>query len=357
MHPFLQKPKQLLILGLLWSPFCLWVGFLIRTLADTDWNHALTVSVPPMVLQLVVSLSTWYICKITLPRKWNLIRTIWLHTASAVILNGIWIVLIFFYTKILDSFSPDGVYYSLFAETLPLFLAVGGSLYFISIFAHYLLLAVERSRKTEQEILEQKLLTAGAELRALKATVYPHFLFNCLNMLGPLMRSSMDQAQSAVSRLSDFLLYSLRYGKRELVTVADEVEHIRNYLGIEAMRLGDRMMLDWEVDEKALAAPMLPLTLLPLAENAIKHGIAQCLEGGIMVISVNRVKNNIEIGISNSYEEPAYPVKGGGMGLENIRSRLDAFYGGKAGLTTRKNDNENLFKVTLFFPINIERKS
>jgi LytS/YehU family sensor histidine kinase len=229
---------------------------------------------------------------------------------------------------------------------------VGVSLYFIAILGNYLVLAIEKNRKTEQEVLKQKLLASQAELKALKATVHPHFLFNCLNLLGPLMRTSRTKAQTVISQLSDFLLYSLRYGKQELVTVQDELDHIKNYLGVESVRLGNRLKLQFDIDEKVLGTPVLPLTLLPLVENAIKHGIGQCIEGGTLSISIKKGSEDgdIHVEITNPYDQPSQPaaVRGEGLGLKTLKQRISAYYGARGRLVIWK-DNQT-FKTKLYFP-------
>ncbi len=305
-----------------------------------------------MAVELFICLATWYICKITSLKQWNLLRTIWSHIISAGILSAFWLLLIMLYTEILVVVFKTKAWQAFYRDAVPIFFAVGISLYFIAILGNYLMLAVEKNRKTEQEVLKQRLLASQAELKALKATVHPHFIFNCLNLLGPLMRTSTAKAQKIISQLSDFLLYSLRYGKQELVTIQDELDHVKNYLGIESVRLGSRLKLQFDIDEKVLGTPVLPLTLLPLVENAIKHGIGQCIEGGTLSISIKKVSDNgdIYVEITNPFDEPSQPaaVRGEGLGLKTLKQRISAYYGARGRLITWK-DNKR-FKVKLYFP-------
>lgn len=350
MHPFLRSAKQFLMVGLLWSPLCFWVIFLLKSMVDVTWWEATVWTLPPMGVELFICLSIWYLCRMTSLNNWYLVKTIWTHIMAALLLNGIWLILIMLYSNALDLVFKKETWGGRFDETVPVFFAVGLSLYFIAILTHYLVLVVEKNRKVEEEVLNQRLLAGRAELKALKATVHPHFLFNSLNLLGPLMRTSTAKAQRVVSQLSDFLLYSLRYGKRELVTVRDEVEHVENYLGIESVRLGDRLQLRFDIDETVLDADILPLTLLPLVENAIKHGIGHCLEGGTLSITINRVpeSGNIHISITNPYDEPSRPVRGEGLGLKTLKQRIAAYYGGRGQLRSWK--DELAFNVELELP-------
>lgn len=352
MHPLLRTPKQFLIVGLLWLPLCFWVVFLLNSLVNvTFWEASIWVALP-MAVELFICLSTWYICKITSLKQWNLLRTIWTHIISAGILSAFWLLLIMLYSEMLVLVFKTNAWQALYWDAVPLFFAVGVSLYFIAILGNYLVLAIEKNRKTEQEVLKQKLLASQAELKALKTTIHPHFLFNCLNLVGPLMRTSRTKAQTVVSQLSDFLLYSLRYGKQELVTVQDELDHIKNYLGIESVRLGNRLKLKFDIEKEVLDTRVLPLILLPLVENAIKHGIGQCIEGGTLSISIKKVSDDgdIHVEITNPYDQPSQPaaVRGEGLGLKTLKQRISAYYGARGRLVIWK-DNET-FKTKLYFP-------
>lgn len=350
MHPYLRSAKQFLMVGLLWSPLCFWMVFLLDSTVDVSWWEAALWALPPMGIEFLICLSTWYLCRMTALNNWYMVKIIWTHAAAALLLNGLWLLLIMLYSSALDLIFKKETWGARYMEALPIFFAVGLSLYFIAILAHYLVLAVEKNRKTEEEVLKQSLLTSRAELKALKATVHPHFLFNSLNLLGPLMRTSKEKAQTVISQLSDFLLYSLRYGKQELVTVRDELDHIRNYLGIEGVRLGDRLHLRFDIDESVLDVPILPLTLLPLVENAVKHGIGQCLEGGTVSIAIKNVpgNNSVNITITNPYDEPTRPVKGEGLGLKTLKQRIDTYHAGRGRLQSWK--DEHTFTVELEFP-------
>ena len=336
MHPLLRNPKQFLMAGLLWSPICLGVIILLNNLIDITWWDACLWAAPPMIIEFFICFSTWYICKMTSLYRWNPIKRIWAHIISTIILNGLWLFLIMLYSEMLDLVFKTDTWQGRYLEALPVFFAVGFSLYFIAILAHYLVLMVEKNRQAEQEVFKQKLLAGQAELKALKATVHPHFLFNCLNLLGPLVRTSTTKAQTVISQLSDFLLYSLKYGKQPLVTLQDELDHIKNYLGIESVRLDDRLKLHFDIDEQVLESKVLPLTLLPLVENAIKHGIGQMIEGGTLEISIKKNEDQIRVTITNPYEEPSHPVQGEGLGLETLKQRISAHYKHHGELTISK---------------------
>ena len=349
-HPFLRSPKQFLVTGLLWSPLCLWVIIIHKNLANVTWITSTVLVIPPMIIKLFISLSLWYICKTNKLERRFLFKLIAIHLLSLAVINALWLFFILIYSNMLDLVTNTDTWFNLFAHSLHIFLGVGVSLYFISVLAYYLVLANEKIRSTEQEILEQKLFASQAELNALKTTIHPHFFFNSLNMIGPLLRKSPHRAQTFINQLSDFLLYSLRYGKKPQVTVRDELDHISNYLAIEGERLGERLKVDLNVAQTVHEQPILPLTLLPLVENAIKHGIGQSLEGGTLSISINQDANDLVVEVQNPYEKPSHPTKGEGMGLETLKKRINVYYGPSGKLIIHKNDTT--FKVKLRIPIN-----
>jgi LytS/YehU family sensor histidine kinase len=318
------------------------------SLFNISWVDAALWSLPPMWIEFALLLSTWYICRMTVVYRWRFLKRISIHLVTAFLLTSIWILLIYFYGQVLDTLFEKTVWAPLFIDALPLFSAVSLSLYVAAVLIHYLVLAEEQFRLAEQELMNQKLLKGEAELRALKATVHPHFLFNSLNILGPLMRQSTDQAQTVVEQLSDFLVYSLKYGKQSQVTLGEEVTHIENYLAVEKARLGDRLEIQWHIDAGLNKVPMLPLTLLPLVENAVKHGIGQCLDGGTLSISLQPDGDYVRGIIGNPYEQPARPLRGEGMGIETLKQRFHTYYGKSGQIRTRKENN--MFYIDLRFP-------
>src|SRR6202007_707791 len=145
--------------------------------------------------------------------------------------------------------------------------------YFLSIALHYMFIAVQASRQSE-------ILTRDAELRALKAQINPHFLFNRLNSIAALAVSDGARAREMCIRLSDFLRNTLGLGERESVTWKDELELVRAYLDVEKVRFGSRLAVEMNVSGECAECQVPPLVLQPLIENAVKHGIATLVDGG-----------------------------------------------------------------------------
>jgi LytS/YehU family sensor histidine kinase len=225
---------------------------------------------------------------------------------------------------------------------------VGVSLYFITALIYYLLLEVEKKRAAEKELLQQRLLASQAQLNALKTTIHPHFLFNSLNMIAPLAKTAPEKVRPVINQLSSFLQYSLRYGQQEFVPVKEELEHVKDYLHIESLRLGNRLKIKYDIDTDVLDQQMIPMTLLPLVENAIKHGISQSMEGGVLTITLQKKSKRIHVEVENPYESHGNRLQGEGMGLETLKKRLEVMYSHEGRLHVEK--SRDLFRVVLSFP-------
>jgi sensor histidine kinase YesM len=321
-----------MLLGLLWSPFC----FAVIALASLSFGYTLTDStiliIPPMMFMLVISLSTWYLCKIRPIGGKRLVMTFVIHFFSAAIINLIWLFLMFLYSVLLDKTTKSEVWEFRFVEALPLWASVGITIYFLATMFHYLVIALENARQAEREVLEERLLASQAELRALKSSIHPHFLFNSLAALSAIITRKPKEAAEISKKLSAFFQYSLRHGKNEIVSLGEEVKHIESYLAIEQMRLGKRLKIKLHVEKGLKDCRILSLVLLPLVENSIKHGISESVEGGTLAIDISDVNGKIRIEITNPYDPISKARVGEGLGLRTLRERLRMQYGNRASV-------------------------
>jgi sensor histidine kinase YesM len=173
---------------------------------------------------------------------------------------------------------------------------------------------------------------ADARLAALQAQMNPHFLFNALNTIASLVRTDARAAEATTENLAAILRRTLDRSRSTLSTVEDEADYLRAYLAIEQERYGERLSVDWDVDPDTLPLRIPPMTLQPLAENALKHGIGGRLEGGRMRISARRVDGALRLEVQDDGAGFA-PDARDGTGLGNLRARLATLYGARASLT------------------------
>lgn len=183
-------------------------------------------------------------------------------------------------------------------------------------------------RDLESEQLRREKLQA--ELRFLRTQIQPHFLFNTLNNLYALTLKRSTAAADVVLKLSDMLEYMLYEGDAELVLLEKELQTLETYLELERLRYGDRLQLAYDVEGDISGCSVPPMLLLPLAENAFKHGISRQIESGSIAITVTVQDDGVEVLIDNSVpdaDSETAPPPESGIGLHNVRRRLDLQYG------------------------------
>jgi two-component system LytT family sensor kinase len=185
-----------------------------------------------------------------------------------------------------------------------------------------------RRRYHERALLAAQLerSLADARLHALELQLQPHFLFNTLNAIATLVRNSgKEQAVTMIAGLADLLRYSLDHAGRQRVALAEEIGMLERYLEIENARFPDRMSFSISVAEDVQRAAVPILILQPLAENAVRHGIARTATVGSIEVEARRVGERLQIRMRNSGTLDAAPVDG--IGLKNTRERLANLYG------------------------------
>ena len=195
-------------------------------------------------------------------------------------------------------------------------------------------------------------LEAQSRISALQALIRPHFLFNSMNTIASLTRSDPSRAEEAVEDLSDLLRANLGAAK-DRTSLKQEFEIAAIYQRIEKLRLGDRLHVRWELGELPMRAMIPSLTIQPLLENAIYHGIEQLPEGGEVLVSGREDGKLLEIVISNPVAADRRGKESGNkMALSNIRQRYEIAYEGRATVTVDTADDR--YTVTLRFPMEVE---
>ncbi len=178
---------------------------------------------------------------------------------------------------------------------------------------------------------EMRRLVAQAELRALQSQIHPHFLFNALNALYGIIPKEAKGARDTVLNLADIFRYFLETRKMYL-PLEQELRIVRAYLEIERLRLGEKLRIEIDVAAEALATPIPVLSIQPLVENAVKHGIAPLPQGGLVRIEARQISSGeLEICVSDTGAGFAQPGAAG-IGLENVARRLELCYGPDAHL-------------------------
>ena len=194
-----------------------------------------------------------------------------------------------------------------------------------------------------------------AEIQALRARIRPHFLFNSMNTIASLISISPDIAEKSIEDLSDLFRASL--SEKNMTTLAEELELTKSYLAIETLRLGDRLQIEWQIEESLLKTEVPSLIIQPLAENSIYHGIEPIAKGGKIVISALQIEDKLQLSISNpimSEKQSSAFRKGNQMAQDNIKQRLKLVYGNKGDFSI--NDTKENYTVSLLIPLDVKHE-
>jgi two-component system, LytTR family, sensor kinase len=194
---------------------------------------------------------------------------------------------------------------------------------------------------------------ARAELRALRAQISPHFIYNALAAVASFIHSRPEEARELLTEFADFIRYAFAR-ERSYVTLADELRYVEKYLRLEQARFGERLRVRVQVDPEVLQAVVPVLSLQPLVENAVRHGVESRPEGGTVAIEGIDLGSDVELrvsddgaGIAPEEAEAALAGRGGGIGLGNVHGRLRSTFGEGYGLEL---DGEAGTTVTMTLP-------
>ncbi len=188
------------------------------------------------------------------------------------------------------------------------------------------------------------------ELKTLKSQLNPHFMFNALNSIRALIGVDPVNAQSAVTRLSNLLRYSLRMERIETVSLQEEMQTVTDYLELESIRFEERLKFKIDIDPKSNKIEIPPMMIQTLVENGIKHGISKKTEGGEISIKSEVKDSKLYVKIQNSghFEESSL-LNSSGFGINNTKHRLHLLYGEHASFNL-KNENDNTVTAKLVIP-------
>ena len=185
-----------------------------------------------------------------------------------------------------------------------------------------------------------------AQLAALQAQLHPHYLFNALNTVAALVRSDPRAAEATVENVAQVLRKTLDRSRRTVAPLEEEIDYLKAYLAVERQRWGDRLKVSFKIATEALAVPIPPLTLQPLVENALKHGLGQRIEGGTLEIVAGFNGGKLVLSVADDGAGLGLRTTEG-TGLSNLRQRLATLYGPEATLTLEPRERGARAVVTL----------
>src|SRR4029078_9112413 len=347
MHPILARLERLGGYLALWCAGGVFESAVL-TQQGLSWPEALVQGLPPLIVYSFICLSAWYVCRATPLATSGVPRVLTASLVAAFIGAALWVALSEAWLATLESMPAIAPITPRFRAQVPFLFAVNLILYLLVLSVHYVVLALEAFRTAERQQLELQVLTRDAELRALRAQVDPHFLYNCLNSISALTGSDAAAARRMCLLLAEFLRTTLRVSTQQSITMAEELSLAERFLSIEQVRFGARLQVEQSVDENALECQVPALVLQPLLENAVGHGIAGMVDGGTIRLDVVRHGDRLSIVVGNPRDPDAVPRKRGGVGLENVRKRLAVVFGGAARMDAAASPDG--FRVALDLP-------
>jgi len=354
MHPLLSNKNRFGLYLLAWIPIAALITYLLSSSKRMGWLESAVLSAVLCSAYAFVCLSAWYSCRMVPVQRATIVRLVLTHVLAAAILSLLWIQLarlVAYAMAFLPRFAGID---ERVAGQLPVLFVAGFLLYLLSVAYHYVLLAQEASHQAEARVMETSIMARDAELRALRAQINPHFLFNSLNSISALTSIDAARAREMCLLLADFLRATLGMSEKSMIPFSEELALLEKFLAIEKVRFGARLRFEEHVDDDSRRCAIPALLLQPLVENAVAHGIANLPEGGEVRMCSECRDGRLSIRVENSYDPESASSRRGGMGLKNVRQRLDARFGKAA--TLRVDSENGTFRVELAMPAVFEEK-
>jgi len=346
MHPILSRPVNLAAYMTIWLPLGGLLASLLALQGVFGWTHAAAVAIPLSVFYGFLCLSAWYVTSGSPVDRVGPLRLATTAVAAAFLSSAVWLLIARGWLAVVEALVQWPELPSSFRVAAPTIFGFGFLLYLLAMAASYLAAAYAASRDAERRGLELQVLAREAELRALRAQLDPHFLFNSLQSISALTTADPAAARRMCLLLADFLRETLSLGSRDRIPLSAELALVRKFLAVEQVRFAERLQVD--VDAADAGDVLVPSLLLqPLVENAVAHGIAHLLEGGAVRIRAERRVASLVITVDNPCDPDRPAGRGTGLGLRNVRERLESAYGGDALFQAAEADGRFVARVEI----------
>jgi len=345
-HPILSDRVRLAVYLAAWLP----VGVLltIGLGSENTWTTAGALLLPLSLVYAFIGLSIWYVCRALPLEPGRTTPTILALIVGAALTSAVWVAIGQASAAALDSLVDGLDAVALLSEQRQLLFVIGALLFWLVATTYYLLIAFQASRQAETRALELSLLARESELRALRAQIDPHFLFNSLNSISALTSADPAAARRMCVLLADFLRSTIKLGATARIPLGEELDLAERFLAIERVRLGSRLSVTREADQESAACLVPPLLLQPLVENAVIHGIGHLLEGGNIRMAATRGGAFLTISLENPCDPGRPRRSGNGVGLDLLKRRVATQFGGEGAV--RVDEQPEWFRVEVRIP-------
>ena len=359
MHPILANLERFAVYIIGWLIFGVMIAAVLALPKDFSWTEALALAMPLTVIYGLICLSSWYVCRFYTLQKTPIVQVLAVQTIASIITILAWGVVAAGWILILERGVGIMELQTRVVAKGPLLIGINVILYGLAAAVHYLIAAFEASKESERRELQSRIFAQDAELKALRAQINPHFLFNSLNSISALATHNPAAVRAMTLKLADFLRKSLRLGSQESIRLEEEISMSLNFLEIEQIRYGSRLQIVQQIDDVCKGCLFPPLILQPLVENAVVHGIAHLIDGGTISIEAQWRGSVLHVHIENPIDPDRPRGRKGGLGLENVKKRLRAIY--KEDAQLQIDDRDGVFRTDLWLPaqtdLNLNRPS
>lgn len=349
MHPILSQLRSLFWYVLSWVFAGVVLAWILVVSQAANWVAALVFSIPALAVYGFIILSAYYVCRSTPLATRTLQRMVIVFGSASILSAAIWLGLCLLLNNLSQYAEVSWVGVSMSPQFIASLFGVASLVYVVSLLAHDLLIALENIRDAELKKTEAQLFARDAELQVLRSQINPHFLFNSLNSISALTAIDVSSARAMVIELGNFFRKSVAVTAHAYITLREELELCEHYLAIEKNRFDERLQTQLDVAPDSTRAKVPPMFLQPLVENAVKHGISNVAEGGVITVTSRLHETWLYVSISNPTGSRPSKTHGTDTGLRNLQARFENLYGGRARVSWQSTQGE--FRVEIIIPL------
>ena len=332
MHPLLLHLRVLAGYLLAWALAGPALAALLHGLGLATWGHALPWTVPLCGVFAFVALATYYPCRSRPFGAVSATTALGYRAALVAVLAAVLTALAVALDAAGALFGHAGGWIGLTPGGMVIVLSTFLGLLCLAVLAHDLVIAFQRAQAATAREAQSRVLARDMELQLLRLQIDPHFLFNSLNSLSALTHLDPEGARRMAIDLAQFFRRTLELAGHARIRLEEELSLLGHYLAIEQQRLGDKLSVEVDAPAETLDALLPPLTLQPLVENALKHGLRARADGGLLAVQALARDGWLHLAVRNPVADEPATAKGAGLGLglRNLRERLAAAYDGRA---------------------------
>jgi len=345
-HPFSTKPRFILLYSTIWLFIGVIQALVLWYLERFSFTIIIVESLVSNFTFALLGLLAWYPTRYIPFQKQNPVYSLTAHVVAGMLVIFLWLLISVGLMTII--FAKQDTYQDFLSDSLLWRIITGSMIYLVLVLVYYLITYGRNLQEKAQQEERLRSLVRESELNVLKSQINPHFLFNSLNSISSLTMTNPDEAREMIIKLSDFLRYSLKHREHKFVTMKEEVGRMKDYLAIEKIRFGDKLRYYFEIEEACEEVKVPTMIYQPLFENAIKHGVYESVNPVNIYFDCKPEGSHLKVKIQNDFDPDSPAREGTGVGLQNVKQRIELSYEGKGIMNWEKRDTQ--FIVTLYIP-------